>query len=471
VTREKGRVVVVGAAKMDIPRELFYLKELEIRLSRSYGPGRYDRTFENEGWDYPYAYVRFTERRNMSSFLELVAAGKVQLAQIITHRFPIESAPMAYEIIRGERKQTYIGILLEYSRDASEMPTRVRVHVGAPISAQKIKIGVIGAGKYATANLLPHLSHHSSVAFGSVCTASGLTAVHVADRFGFKAADADADAVIAESDAVLIATRHEDHAQYAVRALECGKPVFVEKPLAISSKQLDEVSQAANGGASVTVGFNRRFSPSVRAIREHLESSIGPRQILIRVNAGAIAMDHWIQDPKVGGGRLIGEACHFVDLAVCLSASLVQTVHAVAIPQAGRAHSLLDNLSIHLSLSNGSVATIVYTSIGDTGLPKEYVEVFAGGKVGIIHDFKRVELWARGKQHRSHWGKQDKGQRAQMEAWVKGLRDGAAPIPFEQIVNVHQTCLAALDSLNTGFAITVSSANVVRSNGAAAESR
>ena len=188
----------------------------------------------------------------------------------------------------------------------------------------------------------------------------------------------------------------------------------------------------------------------VESIRDHISSTVGPKQILIRVNAGPIPLDHWMQDARIGGGRLIGEACHFVDLALYLSGAPIRTVHAVAIPLEGRSHALLDNFSIHLAFANASVATIVYTSVGDPGLPKEYVEVFAGGKVGIIHDFRSVELWKQGKSRRVRWSQQDKGQKSQIDAWVKGLRSGVSPIPFQEIVNVHQACLSAIESLRTG---------------------
>jgi len=450
ITREKGRIVVLGAARMDIPREPFYSKELEIRLSRSYGPGRYDKAFEDEGKDYPYAYVRFTERRNMSSFLELVSSGAVQLSSMITHRFRIEDAATAYDVMRGVKTEPYLGILLDYRIDVPEPSTRITVRPVHSLMTEKIKLGVIGAGNYATSHLLPHLSRQSSIALGSICTASGLTSLHVAQKFGFQAADADVDALISESDAVLIATRHNDHASFALRAVEQGKPVFVEKPLAINCQQLEAILKVANQGSSVMVGFNRRFSPAVESVREHLNSNHGRAQVLIRCNAGSIATDHWIQDPKVGGGRLIGEACHFVDLAVYLCGSYVRSVQAVAIPQNGRAHSLLDNFSINLGMANGSVATIVYSSVGDTKFPKEYIEVFSGGKVGIILDFKTVDLWSHGKRRRLRWSTQNKGQKSQIEAWVTGLKTGTSPIPFDEIVNVHKACFAAFDSLRTG---------------------
>src|SRR5262249_49108874 len=332
-------------------------------------------------------------------------------APMVTHRFHIENAAKAYELMRGERKKNYLGIILEYNLHSLARPKRVETRPLAAITTHKIKVGVIGAGKYATAHLLPYLRQHPSITLGTICTASGLTAVRVAERFGFQAVDADTDAVIEESDALLIATRHHDHAPFAAKALACGKAVFVEKPLAISRQQLDEVLEAAKRGASLMVGFNRRFAASVRAVRDHFQSNPGPRQVLIRVNAGPIPLEHWIQDPNVGGGRLIGEACHFVDLAVYLCGARVRSANAMGIPQKGRSPVLLDNFSINLTLADGSVATIVYTSIGDSRLPKEYVEVFGGGKIGIIRDFKSVELWPAGKRHRLSWFKQDKGQK------------------------------------------------------------
>jgi polar amino acid transport system substrate-binding protein len=440
---------------MDIPREPFYMKELEIRMSRSYGPGRYDRSFEEGGKDYPYAYVRFTERRNMSSFLDLVADGSVQLAPMITHRFPIEDATSAYDVMRGDRKQNYLGILLEYSDSKTSVTNRVNIRPATLTSREKIRLGVIGAGKYAATNLLPHLRRQSSVVFGSICTGTGLTAVNIAERFGFESADADADNVIAESDAVLIATRHQEHARYVSKALQQGKAVFVEKPMAVNSQQLHDILHVAGESASVMVGFNRRFAPAVKVLQDYLRPNSEPRQVLIRVNAGAIPLDHWIHDQNVGGGRLIGEGCHFLDLAAYLCGAPIEVVQAVAIPQKGRSHVVWDNFSINLSFANGGIATIVYSSIGDPELPKEYVEVFAGGKVGILRDFKEVELWSHGKKFRTRYSSQDKGQQNQVETWVKSLHGGPIPIPFDQIVNVHQACFAALESINVGVPVTL----------------
>lgn len=466
MTREKGRVVVVGLTKMDLPREPFYLKELDLRLSRSYGPGRYDRSYEDEGADYPYAYVRFTERRNMISFLELVQTGQMELDPLISHRFSIGDAVHAYALLHGVAKEPYLGILLEYGRKTEEITRRIEFR-SRSLDKAKIVVGVIGAGKYATANLLPFLSAHPAVSMGSVCTGSGVTAAHVAERLDFAAADADVNAVIRESDAILIATRHHEHANLVVEALRQGKPVFVEKPLAITQEQLDHVRKCFEPAApdaqvptlvshpSLMVGFNRRFAPATELVRQHFKSHAGPKQVCIRVNAGLIPADHWIQDPVVGGGRLIGEGCHFVDLAVALTGSMVRTVAAFAVALPHKGPMSWDTFTILMSMGDGSIATVIYASTGDAGLAKERVEVHAGGRSAVIDDFLRVELWHSGKRTQKSWRSQDKGQSAQVNAWIRGLQEGRSPIPISEILNVHDACLASLQSMQTRATISL----------------
>ncbi len=457
ITRERGRVVVVGLTRMELPREPFYLKELELRLSRSYGPGRYDKAYEDEGVDYPYPYVRFTERRNMISFLELVDSGQVEVDSLISHRFAIDDALKAYALLQGAAREPYLGILLEYPRKMEGIRTRVELHP-RPVGKHKLTVGVIGAGKYAVANLLPFLRSRPDVVLGTVCTASGVTAAHVAERMGFAATDADVDAIIRESDAVLIATRHNEHAPLATKALAQGKPVFVEKPLAITAEQLGQVRHCLESladGPSLMVGFNRRFAPATRAALAHLESAPGPRQVCIRVNAGPIPADHWIQDPAVGGGRLLGEGCHFVDLAVALAGSIVKTVAAVAVVVPGSDPRAWDTFSLSLGMSNGSIATVTYGSTGAPGLAKERIEVHGGGRSAVIDDYRRLELWSGDKQQKHSKFTQDKGQSHQMEAWILGLKEGRSPIPPDEILNVHAACFAALESLQTGAIVTL----------------
>jgi len=492
ITREKGRVVVVGATGLTLPREPYYHKEIGFSISRSYGPGRYDTRYEEEGQDYPYGYVRFTERRNMACFLELLQSRQVRLDKIITHRFPLEQAPQAYALISGEKKETYLGILLEYTRKEAEIPRRIEL-TPRPLNRDKITVGVIGAGHYATGYLIPAIRAHPFLQLGVLCTGSGVSATQVGQRFGFQAADADAAAILEQSDAILVATRHNDHAAYVIQALTRGKPVFVEKPLAITEEQLDQVvarlqspppSPAATAGpepappltphpspltpgpsaikpqqssanASLMVGFNRRFAPATAAVKEHFASVKGPKQILIRVNAGPVPADHWIQNPSVGGGRLVGEGCHFVDLAVALAGATIVRVQALAIPRPGLDHALSEDFTMQLELADGSVATVVYTAIGDTGLPKERIEVSGGGRSAVIDDFCGVELWRDGKCLRKSRSKQDKGQAAEIDAWAKGLRQGTSPIPFAEIINVHRACFAAIRSMGERAAAAV----------------
>ena len=451
ITRERGRVVVVGLTKMDVPREPFYMKEIELRISRSYGPGRYDPQYEEKGRDYPYAYVRFTENRNMACFLELIQSGQVRLDPLITHRFKLADATAAYSLIEGERREPYIGILLEYDRPLEKIPRRIEFNPPR-LAGDRLRIGLIGAGKYATSNLLPWVGRHPALAIGPVCTATGITAVAVAQKFNGTAAESDPQAVIDGSDAVLVATRHDTHAEYACQAIRAGKPVYVEKPLALSDDELDAVAEALAIApkSSVMVGFNRRFAPATALVREHFKSVVLPLQILMRVNAGPIPSDHWIQDPEVGGGRLIGEGCHFVDLAVALAGSLIRHVSASAIVLPNPPPARWDNFSLQLEFANGALATIVYTAVGDTGLAKERIEVHGGERSAIIDDFQTVELWSGRKCRREKSATQDKGQQAEVDAWARALREGTSPIPWAELETIHRACFAALRSMQVG---------------------
>ena len=450
ITREKGRVVVLGAASMNVPREPYYLNEIDLRLSRSYGPGRYDPSYEDKGLDYPYGYVRFTEQRNMATFLGLLESGAIQLDPIVTHTFAIGDALAAYELIRGERQERYLGILLEYN--GGEATPATRVDFGTAPKTGTLQIGVVGAGNYVTSALLPQLKKHKEVTLGSVCTGSGMTAAQVAQKFSFQAAESDVDKIIEESDAIVVGTRHNDHAPIALRALQAGTSVFVEKPLLIKQEELDQFKSfiASPPDATLLVGFNRRFSPPAQRVIDHFSSVDGPRHILIRVNAGFIPSDHWIQDPDVGGGRLLGEGCHFVDLSVALTGSRIRTIGTAAIPTPNRASALWDNFTLSIQMEDGSVACVHYTSIGNSGIDKEYIEVTAGGRTAVIHDFRAVDLLADRKKERVNFNGVTKGQKEQIEAWIKGLGSGKSPIPFDELINVHAGCLAAVQSMAQG---------------------
>jgi len=334
VTREKGRVVVVGAVRMDIPREDFFKKEISVVISRSYGPGRYDPGYEENGNDYPIGYVRFTEQRNMQTIVELMAQGRLDVRSLITHRFALEDAVQAYGLIEGEKREPYLGIVMTYGAGHAETPQAARLSVAtSPVNRHRIGVSAVGAGNYATASLLPVLRDSPEVELRGLVTSSGRTAAGVAKQFGFHFCASALSEVLAEdTDAVLVATRHNTHAPYVCQALRAGKHVYVEKPLALRMDELADIARAcaAAPGRQIMIGFNRRWAPLTQAVWRHFATVRSPRVVSIRVNAGFIPADHWAQDPLAGGGRLIGEACHFIDLASALvGADLIDARQAV----------------------------------------------------------------------------------------------------------------------------------------------
>jgi polar amino acid transport system substrate-binding protein len=459
VTREKGRVVVVGAVRMDIPREDYFRKEISVVISRSYGPGRYDPQYEESGHDYPFGYVRFTEQRNMQTIVDLIATGRLDVKGLITHRFALEDAARAYALIEGEKREPYLGIVFRYSA-AGGTAAAPRIKI-APHAVNRARVGVslVGAGNYATATLLPPLRDHAAVQLRGLITASGRSAAGVARQFGFVFCAAEVGEVLADdTDAVLIASRHDTHAAYAVQALRAGKHVYVEKPLGLSLEELDQVAEAIAHAPDrqLMVGFNRRFAPLTREVQRHFAAVRSPRLVSIRVNAGAIPREHWIQDPDVGGGRVIGEACHFVDLACALIGAAPRRVHAIGAQRPGVPPLLNDNVSIGLTFEDGSVANIVYVADGAKGMPKEQVEVFGGGRSARIDDFREAWLYeGDGGPRHVRGGAQDKGQRAMLEAWVAGLRSGQAALDFASAYASSAATIAAVESMTLGEPVAV----------------
>jgi len=462
VTREKGRVVVVGAVRMDIPREDFFKKEISVVISRSYGPGRYDPDYEENGNDYPLAYVRFSEQRNMATILSLVADGSLDLKSLITHRFGLDRAVEAYALIEGQKQEPYLGIVLEYPKTegcsgAATEAGRIAVK-SEPIDRARLGISLVGAGNYATATLLPALKGREDVELRGLMTASGRTAAGVAKQFGFSFCAADFVEVIgSDSDAVAIATRHNTHADYVCRALRAGKHVYVEKPLALRIEELAEVGRtfAAAGSRQLMVGFNRRYAPLTARVREHFAGVHSPRVVNIRVNAGSIPSEHWIQDPEAGGGRVIGEACHFIDLAAALLDSVPVSVHCIGVRGAA-APLLNDNVCLSLAFRDGSVANVTYASDGPKALRKEYVEVFGGQRAAIIDDFREGVLY-QGDLHseRVRLSAQDKGQRNMLNAWVDGMRSGNPAMDFGTAMAVSAAAVLAVESMTIGQPIAV----------------
>ncbi len=450
ISRLKGRIVVVGMVGMTIDREPFYKRELELKLSLSYGPGRHDPGYEQSGLDYPLPYVRWTEQRNMETFLALVAEGKVTPKRLVTHRFPIGEAEKAYELM--ESGAPHLAILITYPETVGRAVERRLRLAPAPRRADGNGVAFIGFGNYAKGVLAPAVRKAGGTSLTAVVTATGVSAAHAAEKHGFAIAATDPAAALddAETDVVFVVTRHDTHASLAAAALRAGKHVFCEKPLAIDAAGLADVAAAAAEFAPgiLTVGFNRRFAPLLQKAKAALEPRTGPLVMLYRINAGAIPGDSWIQREE-GAGRLIGEVCHFIDALIYLSGSLPVEAQAIAT----RDHA--DAASILIRFADGSTGAIVYSSLGDAGVPKEYVEAFADGHVIQLDDFRRLTVTRNGKSKVSK-GAQDKGQQQLVAAFLEAARgQGAAPISLPELVAVTQTTFAIEESLRMGEAVAI----------------
>jgi polar amino acid transport system substrate-binding protein len=453
IARDRAKVVVLGAVPADVPRSPYYEKELDVRMSRSYGPGRYDPDYEERGRDYPIGYVRWTEGRNMSGFLDLVASRRIDLEPLTTHRFPLERAVEAYDVVLASDGAAPCGILLSYG-EAAPLEERIeRPSPPAPAHGDALGIAFAGAGNFATASLLPHLKRERDVALTGVVTSSGLSAKGVADKFGFAFTASDLDHLLddAATDSIFVATRHDLHAPFAARALERGKAVFVEKPLALDREGLERVVEAARtSGRQLMVGFNRRFAPLAREIGERFRSRVGPAVVHYRVNAGFVSKSHWTQDPGEGGGRIVGEVCHFVDFVVYLTGSLPVAVSAAAVRSGNDRETDADSVAITLSMADGSVGSILYVALGDSRFPKERCELFADGSVGVIDDYRSGLVVRNGREEKLKGGAQDKGHAAEVAAFCDAVRSGgAAPIALDSLVATTLATFAALESLRT----------------------
>jgi predicted dehydrogenase len=461
ISRDRAVIVIVGDVRVDLPREAYYRKELQVRYSRSYGPGRYDPAYEQRGNDYPYGFVRWTEKRNLEACLDLLAAGKLRVGPLITHRFAVDDARQAYELLTGANEEKYLGILLTYSGMASQtrraqLPERTLKGACPKIARSKVRIGWIGAGRFSRARLLPALRKIRNVECIGVANATGISACRAARDFGFRYASTDGEDVLndPEIDAVFIATRHHLHAPFARAALERGKHAFVEKPLCVNETELSELAQAyAKSQTLLSVGFNRRFSPFARECADFFAGRREPLTILYRINAGTLPPNHWIFDPEQGHGRLIGEICHFVDFAAFLADS---QPHQVQVWSLSDQNVKGDNLHVHLTLADGSRAEISYVSSGDAALPKERIEVFAQGRTAISHDFSRSFFYHNGRC-RSKWAlHQDKGHRDELLTFLRAVTDGGRPpIPFESLYAVMLATFRIRESLSRGSPVAV----------------
>jgi polar amino acid transport system substrate-binding protein len=451
ISRVKGRVVIVGMTGLDIPRQPFYMRELKLTISMSYGPGRYDPEYEERGNDYPLPYVRWTEKRNIEAFLELISARKIEVARLITHRFAIDDAEKAYQLISGNGDEPYLGVLLNYDPNI-DVGRRIALTETSPARAtdRVLTLGVIGAGGYVPAMLLPHFKT-AGVNFHSIATASGVSAHDVGKRFGFAYAVSSAEEVLDDRDVnlVVIGTRHDLHADLAIKALVRNKHTFVEKPLALNDTELDAVLAAASkSSGQLMVGFNRRFSSLARHAKEFFADRNAPLSISYRVNAGRVPKEHWLQDQTQGGGRIIGEVCHFVDLMSFLTDARPVSVFAESV--SARSDKVVDADSVFMTLkfSDGSNGSIAYLAEGDNSLAKERVEIFGAGRSFVLDDFRRATTYKDGHENQVSLKTQDKGQPDQVRVVCETvLSGGNAPISLDDLAATTRTTFRVLDSL------------------------
>ena len=456
IARDRARIVATGAVGLTFPRKIYYEKELSFVNSRSYGPGRYDASYEENGRDYPVGYVRWTEARNFQAVVDLMAGGKLKVAPLITHRFPIEKAAAAYEVITGKKKQAFLGVLLTYPLDTPPGSRVVRFNVQPSKREGLVTLGVLGAGLFANATLLPAIRKIPGIQLAGIASAGGLHAQHSARKFGFAYAASSDDEILTDPNinTVAILTRHDMHAALVLKALQAGKHVFVEKPLAITPESLEEIVQALSSGNSLLLaGFNRRFAPLAVELSKFLADRREPLHMHYRVNAGCIPLNHWVHDPAQGGGRIIGEGCHFVDFLAFLAGAAPLSVSASALPDNGKYHQ--DNVSMTFTFPDGSLGVVDYLSNGDKSFPKERLEVFCGGRVAVLDDFRSLELVHAG-QRRLVKKAQDKGWYAEWVAFSKAIREGGEPpIPYEQLVGVTKATFAVMESLRAGKTIDI----------------
>ncbi len=452
ICRKRGKIVVVGAVGMNIPRSLFYTKEIDYRISCSYGPGRYDPFYEEYGQDYPFAYVRWTENRNMIAFLQLIADGQLDCRTLTTHVFPITDAINAYNLITGKTRERYLGILLRYNEN-TEPESTIKIKQSEFRQENNINIGFIGAGNFAQNNLLPALKN-CNVRFLSVSTATAVNAKSVAERFGFVEATTNSDEIANDTriNTLFIASRHDSHSRYVVEGLRFGKNVFVEKPLAVNFEQLDSIKEViSSNNARLLVGFNRRFSAPFVKMKDFFANRQGKMVINYRINAGFVPATHWVHSPEQGG-RIIGEICHFVDCAVYLTDAVPISVFATSVSASHSQMPNSDNVSINLKFNDGSIANIVYFANGSSLLEKEYCEVHCECKSAIMNNFTTLDLYSQ--KHQSFKFNGKKGIAEEVCAFIDSIRSGKpSPISIEEIFKTTEATFYAIESLKTGLPI------------------
>ncbi len=456
ISRMRGRVVLVGMVGMDVPRNSYYKKELELKLSMAYGPGRYDPEYEEKGIDYPYDLVRFTEQRNFEAFLGLIQEGKITPKELITHSYDFDDAMKAYDLLEGRIKEKYLGIVLNYKRDIKLEDEKIVKRSEKAVSSDKVNVGLIGAGNFTKSVILPNLQKVKGYELVGLCTATGVSAEGTGKKYDFKYITTDSDEVFKneEINTIFVTTRHNDHASKVLKAIENDKHCFVEKPLCIYEEELEEIEKAYTGRTIVQVGFNRRFSPMIKKMKEKVNGAIA---VNYRVNAGIIPKDVWIQDRTIGGGRIIGEVCHFIDTCSYLTDSKVVSVYATTVQKDDQSIPDEDNVNIILNYANGSSATISYYAYGGSAMPKEYIELFGNGVSMQMNDFRELTIFSGSKKEKIKQANQDKGFVEEFKAFKEAVKSGKPAIEFESIVNTTRVTFKILESIRSGKVVLIDS--------------
>ncbi len=489
IARDRAKVVLVGVAKLDFPREPYYRKELSLLLARSYGPGRYDTKYEEEGIDYPIEYVRWTEKRNMEAVLQLMAEKKLNIGPLISHKFKIEDAQKAYDLILGKTNEKFLGVLFEYDI-GKEHETKIVISDSSVrrISDSRVRLGIIGVGNFAQTCLLPNIKG-DKIDFVGVADAQGTIAKMVAKKYGYKYCTSDYKKLLDDKtiSTIFIATRHNLHAQLITESIKAGKHVFCEKPLCLNQKELNQIAKVYNNSMTkknipspltgegkgegemtqlpnnsmtpvLMLGFNRRFSPLTIKAKQFMDDKVGPYLINYRINAGMLPKDHWLLDLKQGGGRIIGEVCHFIDIISYFTQSRLVSVYAQSL--SGSKPVSNDNIIATLKYEDGSIASISYFAVGDKDFPKERIEIFGDEKVCVINDFREAIFSSEGKQTKRKMA-QDKGFSNEIKAFFDAIKNGKpSPIPFEQIVETTLATFLVNESIRTGKPVTMPSITV-----------
>jgi len=462
LARSKGRVVALGVVGQDLPRPIYFQKELSFVTSRSYGPGRYDPSYEEGGLDYPYSYIRWTEGRNLAACLDLIASGKLDVLRLVTHRFPIERAAEAYDLITGKQDEPFMGVLLTYPKNEQKSEgKRISLNPETRMAEKSVRLGVVGAGLFANAVMLPAIQKQKDIQLVGIASSWGVHARHSGDKFKFGYAASESGELINDPDinTLAILTRHDSHVPLVLKGLQAGKHVFVEKPLAVTLEQLQELEEYMDKNSSsmplLMTGFNRRFAPLAQELSKFLAGRQEPLFAHYRINASALPLTHWQHDPVQGGGRIIGEGCHFIDFLAFLAGAAPLSVTAHGLPDNGRSRE--DVLTMTFTFPDGSVGVVDYLANGDKAFAKERVEVFCAGKVAVLDDYRSLETVHNGRRKVSKSAmRQDKGHFNEWQAFASAiLTGGPPPIPYEQLLGVTRASFAAITSLRSNQKINI----------------